>query len=122
MIRKELFDLYETYHNGKKRIANKEVEQIKRKLADMNLEPNINYIQVNIGYEENVFDNTNSVTVKYDFELDNISTIDYNTVNTIDNHLIRKYGKENIRIRDIRMHLDYTSFEYFIRLDKEEKI
>lgn len=122
MIRKELFDLYETYHNGKKRIANKEMEQIKRKLTDMNLEPHINYIQVNIGYEENVFDNTNSVTVKYDFELDNISTIDYNTVNTIDNYLIRKYGKENIRIRDIRMHLDYTSFEYFIRLDKEENI
>lgn len=118
VIKKELFNIYNKFNKDKTKVANNEMEQVKKVIEELNLGEHINYIQVQIDYEKDIFEMTDAILVKYEFELDGMNIIDYSTVNTIDHYFIRKYGKENMKIRDIRMHLDYISFEYLIRLDQ----
>ena len=121
MIKEKLFKTYDKFHEEKKTIARNEMGQLKRILSDMGLDKNINNIQVNIDYEEDIF-LSDAVTVKYTIELTGIDTVDYNIIKTLDNHIIRKYGKDNLNVRDIRMKLDFVGFEYLVRLYKNDDI
>ena len=120
MIRNELFDIYKKFENGKKNVADKEIQQVNQLLHDMKLDQNMEYITVTIGKDEDIFNDTYSIKVKYTFELSNINTIEYNTIATLDNYLIKKYGKENMKFRNINMHLNSISFEYLIILNEGE--
>ena len=77
MIRNELFDIYKKFENGKKNVADKEIQQVKQLLHDMKLDQNMEYITVTIGKDEDIFNDTYSIKVKYTFELSNINTIEY---------------------------------------------
>lgn len=117
MIKKELFNLYDGFHEEKGRIANNEMEIIKKTLLNKGFEKNIRQIQVTIDYENDIF-LSDAITVKYEIELDGINIIDQDTVNVLDNYLMKRYGEGSIKVRDIRLHLDYVSFEYLIRINK----
>lgn len=121
MIRNELFNVYEKFRTEKKRIAQKEVEQIKATLTNLGLKDNIKTIKVGIDYEDDIFQLTDAILIEYKFELENTNTVEHSTVKTIDNYFIKKYGEENIKIRTVTLHLDFVEFEYLIRLDKEMK-
>lgn len=120
-IKDELFKTYETFRNEKSRIAQQEVEQIKLLLTSRGLNENIRIIKVGTEYEEDIFQSTDAILIEYKFELEDTNTVDHDTVKALDNYFIKKYGEENIKIRTVRMHLDFVDFEYLIRIDKERK-
>lgn len=121
MIKKELFDIYNRFHNEKRKVAEDEIAQINLILTNMGIGDNLEYLTVNITYEEDLFNPSDSIHLKYDFELKDINVLEQVKVNVIDNYFIKKYGKDNIRTRDIHMDMNHIDFEYLIVLYEDVK-
>lgn len=119
MIGKELFDIYKRFHNEKGKVAEDEMVYVKALLTNMGMIKNLEYLTVTIDYEEDIFNSTGNILIKYDFKLKNINVLEQVKVNVIDNYFIKKYGQDNIRTRNIHMNMNHIDFEYLIMLHDE---